>query len=34
MIFDRRTNAPALEDRLRTELAQTAAGQQIIVIRA
>jgi hypothetical protein len=34
MIFDRRTNAPALEDRLRTELAQTAAGQQITVIRA
>jgi hypothetical protein len=34
MIFDRRTNAPALEDRLRTELTQTAAGQQITVIRA
>jgi hypothetical protein len=34
MIFDRRTNAPALEDRLRTELAQTAAGKQITVIRA
>jgi hypothetical protein len=33
MIFDRRTNAPALENRLRTELAQTAAGQQITVIR-
>jgi hypothetical protein len=33
MIFDRRTNAPALEDRLRTELAQTTAGQQITVIR-
>jgi ATPase family associated with various cellular activities (AAA) len=34
MIFDRRTNAPALEDRLRTELSQTTAGQKITVIRA
>jgi hypothetical protein len=34
MIFDRRTNVPDLEDRLRTELAQTATGKQITVIRA
>jgi hypothetical protein len=34
MIFDRRTNAPVLEDRLSTEIAQTAAGQQVTVIRA
>jgi type II secretory pathway predicted ATPase ExeA len=34
VIFDRRQNAPALEDRLKTELTQTAAGQQVTVIRA
>jgi AAA-like domain len=33
VIFDRRNNALALEDRLGTELAQTTAGQQITVIR-
>jgi hypothetical protein len=33
VIFDRRHNALALEDRLGTELAQTTAGQQITVIR-
>jgi hypothetical protein len=34
VIFDRRENALELEDRLKTELAQTAAGQQVTVIRA
>jgi hypothetical protein len=34
VIFDRRKNAPALEDRLATEPVTTASGQQIIVIRA
>jgi ATPase family associated with various cellular activities (AAA) len=34
VIFDRRKNAPVLEDRLATEPATTASGQQIIVIRA
>ncbi len=33
VIFDRRQNAPALEDRIATELAGTAAGHQITVIR-
>jgi hypothetical protein len=33
VIFDRRTNALPLEERLQTSLAQTANGQQVIVIR-
>jgi AAA domain len=33
MIFDQRKNAMALEDRLSTELAQTATGKQVMVIR-
>jgi ribosomal protein S7 len=33
MIFDQRKNAMALEDRLSTELAQTATGKQVTVIR-
>jgi hypothetical protein len=34
VIFDRRKKAPALEDRLSTELALTASGRQVTVIRA
>jgi type II secretory pathway predicted ATPase ExeA len=34
VIFDRRKKAPALEDRLSTELAFTASGRQVTVIRA
>jgi type II secretory pathway predicted ATPase ExeA len=33
MIFDRRANALPLEERMQTELAQTANGQQVVVIR-
>jgi AAA domain len=33
MIFDRRKSALALEDRLRTELVQTTAGNQVTVVR-
>jgi hypothetical protein len=33
MIFDRRTNVLPLEERMQTELAQTANGQQVMVIR-
>jgi hypothetical protein len=33
VIFDKRTNALPLEERLQTELAQTANGQQVTVIR-
>jgi hypothetical protein len=34
VIFDRRKNAPALEDRLSMEPAVTASGHQVTVIRA
>ncbi len=34
VIFDRRDNAPELEERLGTSVAQTAGGQQVTVIRA
>ncbi len=34
VIFDRRKNIPALEDRLTTEPAITASGHQLVVIRA
>jgi hypothetical protein len=33
VIFDRRTNALPLEERMETSLAQTANGQQVVVIR-
>jgi hypothetical protein len=33
VVFDRRTNALPLEERMETSLAQTAKGQQVIVIR-
>jgi hypothetical protein len=33
VIFDRRQNAPALEDRITTDLTSTAAGHQVTVIR-
>jgi hypothetical protein len=33
IIFDRRTNAIPLEERMQTELAQTSNGQQVTVIR-
>jgi hypothetical protein len=33
IIFDRRTNSLPLEERMHTELAQTANGQQVMVIR-
>lgn len=33
VIFDKRTNALPLEERLQTSLAQTANGQQVVVIR-
>ncbi len=34
VIFDRRDNAPELEERLGTSVAQTASGQQVTIIRA
>jgi AAA-like domain len=34
VIFDRRANAPALEERLQTQVAQTTQGRTVIVIRA
>jgi hypothetical protein len=33
VIFDKRTNALPLEERLQTSLAQTSNGQQVTVIR-
>jgi hypothetical protein len=33
IIFDQRTNALPLEERMQTELAQTVNGQQVTVIR-
>jgi hypothetical protein len=34
VIFDRRANAPVLEERLQTQVAQTTQGRTVIVIRA
>jgi hypothetical protein len=34
VIFDRRENAPELEDRLGTSITQTTTGQEVVVIRA